>query len=106
MGYHNGVSTRLNPSTGSSAFSTLDPALKRGGTLQFERRVTLLSLLAGLPAVPLCALLLWLGDFSTPTQFALHLFLLLRWLGLGLKLQVRNGPSLPTLFNILAPLRQ
>src|SRR5881275_1661446 len=64
MGYHNGVSTRFNPTTGSSAFPTLDPALKRGRTLQFERRVTLLSLLAGLPAVALCALLLWEGDYS------------------------------------------
>src|SRR5437588_12573645 len=77
MGYHNGVSTRFNPTTGSSAFPTLDPAFKRGGTLQFERRVTLLSLLAGLPAVALCALLLWLGDYPTRTQFSIALFLLL-----------------------------
>src|SRR5437016_1086627 len=106
MGYHNGVSTRFNPTTGSSAFPTLDPALKRGGTLQFERRVTLLSLLAGLPAVALCALLLWLGDYSTRTQLTIDLFLVLGWLVVAFKLKERIVRPLQTLSNILAALRE
>ena len=106
MGYHNGVSTRLDPTNGSSTFSTLDPAFKRGGTLQFERRVTLLSLLAGLPAVALCALLLWLGDYSTRTQLTIDLFLVLGWLVVAFKLKERIVRPLQTLSNILAALRE
>ena len=89
-----------------SAFSTLDPALKRGGTLQFERRVTLLSLAAGLPAVALCALLLWLGDYSTRTQLTIDLFLVLGWLVVSFKLKERIVRPLQTLSNILAALRE
>src|SRR5437762_9424044 len=106
MGYHNGVSTRFNPTKGSSTFSTLDPAFKRGGTLQFERRVTLLSLLAGLPAVALCALLLWLGDYSTRTQLTIDLFLVLGWLVVSFKLKERIVRPLQTLSNILAAVRE
>src|SRR2546430_11836653 len=106
MGYHNGVSTRFNPTTGSSAFPTLDPALKRGRTLQFERRVTLLSLLAGLPAVALCALLVWLGDYSTRSQLTIDLFLVLGWLVVAFKLKERIVRPLQTLSNILAALRE
>src|SRR6266568_904818 len=100
MGYHNGVSTRFNPTTGSSAFPTLDPALKRGRTLQFERRVTLLSLFAGLPAVALCALLLWLGDYSTRTQLTIDLFLVLGWLVVAFKLKERIVRPLQTWSNL------
>ena len=39
----------LKPPHNQSAFSALDPTLKRGATMRFERRVILLSLLAGLP---------------------------------------------------------
>src|SRR3989449_3687682 len=106
MGYHNDVSTRLNPTTGSSAFSALDPTLKRGATMRFERRVTLLSLLAGLPAVALCALLLWLGDYSTRTQLTIDLFLVLGWLVVAFKLKERIVRPLQTLSNILAALRE
>src|SRR5207302_2357945 len=86
--------------------ATLDPGLKRGGTLQFERRVTLLSLLAGLPAVALCALLLWLGDYSTRTQLTIDLFLVLGWLVVSFKLKERIVRPLQTLSNILAALRE
>src|SRR6266446_5447029 len=106
MGYHKGVSTRLNSATGSSAFSALDPTLKRGATMRFERRVTLLSLLAGLPAVALCALLLWLGDYSTRTQLTIDLFLVLGWLVVSFKLKERIVRPLQTLSNILAALRE
>jgi len=100
------VSTRLNPTTGSAPFSTLDPTLKRGATLQFERRVTLLSLFAGLPAVALSALLLWLGDYSTRTQLTIDLFLVLGWLVVAFKLKERIVRPLQTLSNILAALRE
>src|SRR2546430_12276577 len=106
MVYHNGVSTRFNPTTGSSAFPTLDPAQKPGRTLQFERRVTLLSFLAGLPAVALCALLVWLGDYSTRSQLTIDLFLVLGWLVVAFKLKARIVRPLQTLSNILAAIRE
>ena len=74
--------------------------------MQFEHRVTLLSLLAGLPAVALCALLLWLGDYSTRTQLTIDLFLVLGWLVVAFKLKERIVRPLQTLSNILAALRE
>ena len=74
--------------------------------MQFEHRVTLLSLLAGLPAVTLCALLLWLGDYSTRTQLTIDLFLVIGWLVVAFKLKERIVRPLQTLSNILAALRE
>src|SRR3989441_2118304 len=96
----------LKPPHNQSAFSALDPTLKRGATMRFERRVTLLSLLAGLPAVALCALLLWLGDYSTRLQLPIDLFLTLGWLVVAFKLKERIVRPLQTLSNILAALRE
>jgi nitrogen fixation/metabolism regulation signal transduction histidine kinase len=92
--------------TNHSTFPTLDPALKRGETMKFERRVTLLSLLAGLPAVALCALLLWLGDYSARTQLTIDLFLVIAWLIVAFQLKERIVRPLQTLSNILAALRE
>jgi two-component system nitrogen regulation sensor histidine kinase NtrY len=100
------VALSLTPTKTVLTPATLDPGLKRGGTLQFERRVTLLSLLAGLPAVALCALLLWLGDYSTRTQLTVDLFLVLGWLVVAFKLKERIVRPLQTLSNILAALRE
>jgi two-component system, NtrC family, nitrogen regulation sensor histidine kinase NtrY len=100
------VALSLTPTKTVLTPATLDPGLKRGGTLQFERRVTLLSLLAGLPAVALCALLLWLGDYSSRTQLTVDLFLVLGWLVVSFKLKERIVRPLQTLSNILAALRE
>src|SRR5207247_3917357 len=100
------VKSMLKPPHNQSAFSALDPTLKRGATMRFERRVTLLSLLAGLPAVALCALLLWLGDYSTRTQLTIDLFLVLGWLVVAFKLKERIVRPLQTLSNILAAVRE
>src|SRR5207244_9078007 len=63
-------------------------------------------LLAGLPAVALCALLLWLGDYSTRTQLTIYLCLVLGWLVVAFKLKERIVRPLQTLSNILAALRE
>ncbi|MBA3514897.1 MAG: hypothetical protein H0T77_11020, partial [Pyrinomonadaceae bacterium] len=78
MGYHNGVSVPKHKNT----FASLDPAFKSGGRLKFERRITILAVLAGLPAVALCALLLWLDGYSARTQWTVNLLLVLLWLGI------------------------
>ena len=89
-----------------STISSLDPALKRGGRLKFERRITLLALAAGFPAVVLCALLLWYDDYSARFQWTVDLFLVLLWLGIAFNLKQRIVRPLQTLSNILAAIRE
>ena len=106
MSYHNGVSTPAKVSKNSSTFSSLDPALKRGGRLKFERRITLLGLAAGFPAVFLCALLLWFDNYSARFQWTVDLFLVILWLGIAFNLKQRIVRPLQTLSNILAAIRE
>ncbi len=90
----------------ASTFSSLDPALRRGGRLKFERRITLLALAAGFPAVVLCALLLWYDNYSIRFQWTVDLFLVLLWLGIAFNLKQRIVRPLQTLSNILAAIRE
>jgi nitrogen fixation/metabolism regulation signal transduction histidine kinase len=90
----------------NASFSSLDPALKRGGRLKFEKRITLLAIAAGFPAVTLCALLLWLDGYSARVQWTVDLFLLLVWLGVAFNLKQRIVRPLQTLSNILAAIRE
>ena len=95
---------KRNPN--ASSFTTLDPDVRRGGRLGFERRVTLLALLAGLPAVLLCALLLWLGDYSARVQWTVDLLLVVVWLSIVSNLRQRVIRPLQTLSNLLAALHE
>src|SRR5215211_8948809 len=99
------MSTPVKPPKHPSPFASLDPALARGG-FKFERRVTLLSLAAGLPAVALCAFLLWYDGYSAQVQWTIDLFLVLAWLGISLNLKQRIVRPLQTLSNILAAIRE
>ena len=105
MGYHNGVSVHPEPSK-HTTFTSLDPSVKTGGRLTFERRVTILAILAGLPAVGLCALLLWVDGYSGRTQWTVDLLLLFLWLGIAINLKQRIIRPLQTLSNILAAIRE
>jgi two-component system nitrogen regulation sensor histidine kinase NtrY len=87
------------------SFSSLDPALKRG-RLRFEKRVTLLALAAGVPAVSLCVLLLWLNGYSGRLQWTIDLFLVIAWLSIAFNLKQRIVRPLQTLSNILAAIRE
>src|SRR6266481_6496173 len=90
-------------------FSTapnLDPALRRGGRMKFERRITFLALAAGFPAVILCAFLLWYDNYSTRLQWTIDLLLVLLWLGIAFNLKARIVRPLQTLSNILAAIRE
>src|SRR5438445_4701970 len=106
MGYHSGVSVPRNPAKHTSTFTTLDPALKRGGRLPFERRLTVLTLLCGLPAVALCVFLLWYGDYSGRLQCTIDLLLVVVWLSIAFNLKQRVIRPLQTLSNILGALRE
>jgi nitrogen fixation/metabolism regulation signal transduction histidine kinase len=106
MGYHNGVYTPSKLPKHTSTISSLDPALKRGGRLLFEQRVTVLALAAGFPAVLLSAFLLWYDDYSGRVQWTADLFLVLIWLGFSFSLKQRIVRPLQTLSNILAAIRE
>ncbi|MEO8434822.1 MAG: ATP-binding protein [Pyrinomonadaceae bacterium] len=97
------MSPQSNP---SKQFSSLDPALRRGHRIQFERRITLLALLGGMPAVFLCAFLLWYDGYSTRLQLTVDLLLVLLWLGITFNLKQRVVRPLQTLSNILAAIRE
>jgi len=90
----------------TTSFSTLDPALKRGGRLKFEGRVTILALAAGFPAVALSAFLLWYDSYSAQVQWTVDLLLVLLWLGVSFNLKQRIIRPLQTLSNILAAIRE
>jgi two-component system nitrogen regulation sensor histidine kinase NtrY len=105
MGYHSGVSTPSKPQK-AVVHTTLDPALKHGGRVKFEKRVTVLALAAGFPAVALSALLLWLDDYSGRTQWTIDLFLVIFWLAIAFNLKQRIVRPLQTLSNILAAIRE
>jgi nitrogen fixation/metabolism regulation signal transduction histidine kinase len=106
MVYHTGVSSATKPAKKVTPLSTLDPSLRSGGRLQFERRITYLALAAGFPAVALCAFLLWYGDYSGRVQWTVDLFLVIIWLGVAFNLKQRIVRPLQTLSNILAAIRE
>lgn len=105
MGYHNSVIASENRKI-STTFSTLDPALKRGGRWSFEHRITFLALWAGLPAVALSMLLLWLGGYSGRVQWTVDLLLVVVWLSVAFNLKQRVVRPLQTLSNLLGALRE
>lgn len=100
------MSTPVKPPRSVTNFPHLDPALRRGGRLSFEKRVSFLALTAGLPAVGLCAWLLWYDGYSGRVQWTVDLFLVLLWLGVSFSLKQRIVRPLQTLSNILAAIRE
>ena len=100
------MSSPAKPSKHIATTPSLDPSLRRGGRLKFERRVTVLALAAGFPAVALCAFLLWYDQYSGRVQWTLDLFLVLIWLGVAFNLKQRIVRPLQTLSNILGAIRE
>ena len=100
------MSTPVKPPKHPSPLTSLDPALARADGVKFERRITILALLAGFPAVALSAFLLWYDGYSAQVQWTIDLFLVLLWLGISLNLKQRIVRPLQTLSNILAAIRE
>jgi two-component system, NtrC family, nitrogen regulation sensor histidine kinase NtrY len=94
------------PAKHISTIAALDPALRRGSRLKFEKRVTFLALAAGFPAVCLCAFLLWYDSYSARVQWTVDLFLAIFWLSIAFNLKQRIVRPLQTLSNILAAIRE
>jgi nitrogen fixation/metabolism regulation signal transduction histidine kinase len=74
--------------------------------LNHERRVFVLSLSAGLPAVVLSLVLLRLGDYSAKVTWTLGSFIIGCWLIVSLVVRERVVRPLQTLSNMLAALRE
>jgi len=100
------MSSPGKPQKVQPSFASLDPTFRGGGRLKFERRVTLLALAAGFPAVGLCAFLLWYDNYSAQVQWTIDLLLVLLWLSVSFNLKQRIVRPLQTLSNILAAIRE
>lgn len=100
------MSTPVKSQKQPQSFSALDPEFRHGHRLKFERRITLLALGAGFPAVGLCAFLLWYDGYSAQVQWTIDLLLVLLWLGISFNLRTRIVRPLQTLSNILAAIRE
>ena len=79
---------------------------RRFGWLNHERRVFLLSLLAGLPAVILSLELLRRGDYTTKVTWTFGTLVVGCWLIVSLVVRERVVRPLQTLSNMLAALRE
>src|SRR5687767_827463 len=71
-----------------------------------ERRVFRLALLGGLPAVVVSLTLLFTGDHSARTQWALGTLVVVVWLVVAALLRERVARPLQTLSNMLGALRE
>src|SRR5262245_16364125 len=74
--------------------------------LSHDRRLFLMAMMAGLPAVIVSLYLLWTGDFVPRTRWTLTAVIVICWLALVSEIRQRVVFSLQTLSNILAALRE
>jgi two-component system nitrogen regulation sensor histidine kinase NtrY len=92
----------------SAADSTPTPrrSPRHDRRMRFEARLLSFALIAGLPAVLVAILLLWLGDYSGRVRWSLTAFLVAFWLGAAFSLRSHLVYPLKTLSNLLAALRE
>ena len=74
--------------------------------LNFERKIFLLTILAGLPGVIATGILLWTGDYTAQFRWTIWLLLVFTWLGIAFRLREKVVFPLQTLSNLLAALRE
>lgn len=97
-----GTRDRKTISLSSPARSTVE----RKQHLNHERRVFVMSLMAGLPGALVALILLWSGDHSAKVEWTLTALILCCWLGFSFALRGRVVMPLQTLSNLLAALRE
>lgn len=71
-----------------------------------ERRVLLMTLAAGAPAVLVSLILLWTGDYTPKVFWTLATLIVCFWLGFSFAVQGRVVRPLQTVSNLLAALRE
>jgi two-component system, NtrC family, nitrogen regulation sensor histidine kinase NtrY len=79
---------------------------RRRPWLNHERRVLLMAVASGLPAVVVSLALLWIGGFAPKVVWTLTVVVLACWWGFSLALRSRVIYPLQTLSNLLAGLRE
>jgi nitrogen fixation/metabolism regulation signal transduction histidine kinase len=75
-------------------------------TLSYDRRITLLAIAVGLPAVATALVLLWLGSYSWLVRATVASALVGAWVALVIVLRDRIVRPLQTVSNLLAALRE
>jgi len=76
------------------------------GKLTHDRRILILALLSGLPAVIVALLLLWFGDYASRTQWTLTVLLVGAWWAFAFAARERVVHPLQTVSNLLSALRE
>jgi two-component system, NtrC family, nitrogen regulation sensor histidine kinase NtrY len=100
------TSTHVAPSSKSQR-PPLKPKRKvKREPASHERRVLVMSLTAGAPAVLVSLLLLWLGDYTPKVFWTLATLIACFWLGFSFAVQGRVVRPLQTVSNLLAALRE
>lgn len=94
------------PAANRRSVATPGKALSRPRWLSHERRVLLMALAAGLPAVVVALALLWSGPYTEKVQWTLSVLIIGAWTGFAFALRVRVAVPLQTLSNLLAALRE
>ena len=74
--------------------------------MKYEQRILIFALMTGLVGSVISLLLLWSADYTTRTQLALTLLILLAWLGFTFTLKAKVVFPLRTLSNLLGALRE
>jgi nitrogen fixation/metabolism regulation signal transduction histidine kinase len=74
--------------------------------LTFERRLFLLALCAGFPAVVCAIILLSINGYSAGTRWTVEALLVLCWLGFAAAVEERIGYAIRTLANLLSALAE
>ena len=75
--------------------------------LTHEKRILVLALAAGAPAVLVCMIMLWwTGEYSAKTQWTLSVLIIGFWLGFCFGLRERVASPLRTLANLLEAMRE
>ena len=74
--------------------------------LTHDRRILMLALLSGLPAVTIALVLLWLGDWSSRAQWTLTLLAVGTWFSFAFAARERVVHPLHTVSNLLSALRE
>src|SRR5579864_6163960 len=88
------------------SIATSSSRRKKKKLMSFEKRILLFALGAGIFSLGVCELMLWLGNFSSQTQWTLTFFLVLAWLIGAFALRTQVVRPLQTLSNMVAALRE
>lgn len=90
----------------TDSFAGSQTRVRPKAKLTHQNRVLLFSLVAGLPAILLSALLLWMGTFEETTRWSLLLLIVSLWLGFAFAVRSNVIRPLQTLANMQSALRE